>query len=133
MEEVGEENIFIFGLDAKEVQQLRNGKYVAREYYEQDFELKKALDMIRSGFFSPKDPHLYQPIWDELMIHGDRYFVLADYRAFIEMQEEVSRIYRNQPEWISRSICNTAHMGKFSSDRSVLEYARKIWDVKPMV
>jgi starch phosphorylase len=58
--------------------------------------------------------------------------VLADYRAFIEMQEEVSRVYRNQQEWISRSIHNTAHMGKFSSDRSVLEYARKIWDVKPM-
>jgi starch phosphorylase len=132
MEEVGEENIFIFGLNAEEVQHLRNGLYIPREYYEKDFELKKALDMIHSSFFSPKDPHLYKPIWDELIIHGDRYCVLADYRAFIEMQEEVSRVYRNQQEWISRSIHNTAHMGKFSSDRSVLEYARKIWDVKPM-
>ena len=132
MEEVGRENIFIFGLEAEEVEKLRKGGYNPAGYYRKDPELKRALDMIRSGSFVPDEPNLFKPIWDELMNLGDRYLVLADYREFIKAQEEVSRIYHNPEEWTRRSILNTANMGKFSSDRSVLEYARKIWDIKPL-
>lgn len=132
MEEVGRDNIFIFGLDAQEAEQLRKGKYHPWDYYEKDPELKKALDMIRSGYFTPHEPQLFTPIWDELISYGDRYLVLADYRAFIEKQEEISRVYCDQDQWVAHSILNTASMGKFSSDRSVMEYAQKIWDVKPM-
>jgi starch phosphorylase len=130
--EVGRENIFIFGLEAEKVEKLRKGGYDPGEYYRKDPELKKALDMIRSGNFTPNEPDLFKPIWDELIMRGDKYLVLADYRQFITAQEEVNRIYQNPKEWTRRSILNTANMGKFSSDRSVLEYARKIWNVKPL-
>jgi starch phosphorylase len=132
MEEVGRENIFIFGLEAEAVEKLREEGYNPGDYYRKDPELKKALDMIRSGSFTPDEPDLFKPIWDKLIMNGDKYLVLADYRQFIKAQEQVGRVYRNPKEWTRRSILNTANMGKFSSDRSVLEYARKIWDVKPL-
>jgi len=132
MEEVGRENIFIFGLDAETVEKLREEGYNPGDYYRKDPELKKALDMIRFGNFTPDEPDLFKPIWDKLIMDGDKYLVLADYRQFINAQEQVGRVYRNPKEWTRRSILNTANMGKFSSDRSVLEYARKIWDVKPL-
>lgn len=132
MEEVGRQNIFIFGLEAEAVEKLREEGYNPGDYYRKDPELKKALDMIRSGSFTPDEPDLFKPIWDKLIMHGDKYLVLADYRQFIKAQEQVGRVYRNPKEWTRRSILNTANMGKFSSDRSVLEYARKIWDVKPL-
>jgi len=132
MEEVGRENIFIFGLESEAVEKLREEGYNPGDYYRKDPELKKALDMIRSGSFTPDEPDLFKPIWDKLIVNGDKYLVLADYRQFIKSQEQVGRVYRNPKEWTRRSILNTANMGKFSSDRSVLEYARKIWDVKPL-
>ena len=130
--EVGEKNIFIFGLTAQEVETLKRCGYAPRHYYETDPELKAAVDMIRSGAFSPDDCGLFSPIVRELMDYEDRYLVMADYRSYIDAQKETGRVYRDAAEWTRRSIRNTAHMGKFSSDRAVMEYAEKIWGIKPL-
>jgi starch phosphorylase len=132
MEAVGRDNIFIFGLTSEEVTALRAGGYDPRQHCRGDAELQKVLDMIASGVFSPPDPHRFVPIVESLLEHGDYYMVLADYRAFVTAQEEVSHVFQDQDEWARRSIWNTANMGKFSSDRAVMEYARQIWNVQPL-
>ncbi|MFH1998385.1 MAG: glycogen/starch/alpha-glucan phosphorylase [Planctomycetota bacterium] len=132
MEEVGKKNIFIFGLTSDEVELVRSEGYNSHDFYEHDPELKKALDMIQSDFFSPENPGLFLPIWDALLRYGDHFLVLADYRAFVKAQEKVSRAYQDREEWTRKSILNTAQMGKFSSDRAVTEYAEKVWHLKPV-
>jgi glycogen phosphorylase len=132
MEEVGEENIFIFGLTTEQVQMRRNEGYDPRRFYEANEELKQALDMIAGGAFSPGEPSLFAPIVDPLLNQGDFYMLLADYAAYISTQERVSQLYLDKEEWIRRSILNTARMGKFSSDRSVMSYAEDIWGVGPI-
>jgi len=127
--EIGEENMFIFGHTADEILALRHNGYNPWQYYESDWELEKALDMISDNAFSPYTPGLFRPITDALLHHGDHFCVLADYRAYVECQEEVSLLYRDSDEWTRRSILNTARMGKFSSDRAIAEYARDIWRV----
>ena len=136
MEEVGAENIFIFGLTAAQVGDMRARGYNPVSYYENDAELKQALDLIATDYFSPHEPGLFLPVVQGLLSPGpyaDYYMVLADYRAYLTAQREVSRLYLNQAEWIKRSILNTAAMGKFSSDRAVMAYASKIWQVQPLV
>ncbi|MDH5656733.1 MAG: glycogen/starch/alpha-glucan phosphorylase, partial [Spirochaetia bacterium] len=96
-------------------------------FYYNDNELKKAIDMIAMGYFSPDSKDLYKPIVQSLLDHGDHYLVLADYRSYLQAQDAVNELYKNQSEWSKRSILNTANMGKFSSDRAVREYAEKIW------
>jgi len=132
-EEVGKENVFIFGLTSDEVIALRRKGYHPRKYYERDAELKKVLDMIGSGFFSPENPGLFAPILYQLLDQGDYYMLLADYRPYLAAQEDVDRLFSNPQEWIRRSILTTARMSKFSSDRSILEYAAKIWHVNSLV
>ena len=132
MEAVGRENIFIFGLTAEEVIAVRAGGYDPRQYYQNDLELQTALQMIGSGFFSPEQPDLFVPIVQALLDRGDYYMLLADYRPYVNTQEEVSRVFRNQDDWARRSIINTAQMGRFSSDRAVLEYADAVWGVQPL-
>jgi glycogen phosphorylase len=132
LDAVGKENIFIFGLTSDEVVSLRGGGYDPREYYRKDPELQKVLDMIGSGFFSPYDARLFEPIVRTLLDQGDYYMLLADYRSYVTAQEEVSRAYQNVDEWARRSILNTARMGRFSSDRAVMEYAERIWNVQPV-
>jgi starch phosphorylase len=131
MNEVGPENIFIFGLTAEDVMALRGDGYDPRHYYGSDPELQKVLEMIGSGFFSPTEPGLFAPIVSALLDQGDYYMLLADYRPYVAAQEEVGRVFLDPDQWTRRSILNTAHMGKFSSDRSILDYARDIWDVVP--
>jgi glycogen phosphorylase len=133
MEAVGKDNIFIFGLTADQVAEQRRKGYDPREYYRRDEELHQVLDMIASGFFSPREPHLFQSVIQHLLAQGDYYMLLADYRAYLTTQEMVGQLFREPDEWARRSILNTAHMGRFSSDRSVLEYARKIWHVESLV
>jgi glycogen phosphorylase len=133
MEEVGKENIFIFGLKAHEVDSLRAKGYNPWSYYNNDPELKKVMDMIGSGYFSPKDPWLFRPITASLLERGDFYMLLADYRSYITAQEQVGEAFQDRDKWIRKSIINTANMGKFSSDRSVFEYARDIWGIKSSV
>ena len=132
MEEVGRENIFIFGLTAQEVAQLKARGYNPRDYYNGNAELRRVLDMISSGFFCPEAPEMFRPIADSLLNLGDHYMLLADYAAYVACQEEVSALFSNQAEWARRAILNTAGMGKFSSDRTIEEYAREIWGIRPV-
>jgi starch phosphorylase len=130
MEEVGRDNIFIFGLTASEVNALKEKGYNPRDYYARQQELKLAIDMIAGGTFSPAAPDIFKPIVDTLLNQGDRFLVLTDFAAYIACQEEVGRLYLDQDEWARRAILNTAGMGKFSSDRAIAEYASEIWDVQ---
>ena len=128
LEEIGEDNMFVFGRSAEEIAALRRGGYRPREFYDRDPELGRALDMIAGNAFAPESPGLFAPIVDKLL-GADEFCVLADYRAYLDCQETVDRLYRDPDEWTRRAILNTAHMGKFSSDRSVADYARDIWGV----
>jgi starch phosphorylase len=130
-EEVGYENIFIFGLQADEVVKLKKSGYNPREIYEKNEELKRVIDMIASNYFNRNEPGIFKPVVEGLLNY-DYYCLFADYTSYIETQEKVSRLYSNQTEWAKKSILNSARMGKFSSDRSIKEYAEKIWKVKPM-
>jgi starch phosphorylase len=130
-EEVGDENIFIFGLTAEEVTRLRYSGYNPREYFHRNIELRKVIEMIESGFFSPEQPDLFSPIVKSLLDYGDQYMLLADFDSYIKKQEEVSRAYCDQETWITMAILNVARMGKFSSDRTIKEYADGIWGIKP--
>jgi starch phosphorylase len=129
--EIGKDNMFIFGLTAEEIAGLRRDGYNPWHFYEKDPELQTVLRMISQNIFSPGTPGLFTPITDVLLHGGDPFCVLADYRAYLDCQEKASRLYRDPDEWTRRSILNTANMGKFSSDRSVLEYAENIWGVRP--
>jgi starch phosphorylase len=133
MEEVGKDNIFIFGLNTQEVAALKNTGYNPWNYYHANAELKWALDMIASGYFSPEQADRFRPIVDKLTHGGDNYLLLADYEAYIAAQERVEALYRDQQQWIRRAILNVAGMGKFSSDRAIGEYAEKIWGAKPVL
>ncbi|MEI2613528.1 MAG: glycogen/starch/alpha-glucan phosphorylase [Methylotenera sp.] len=131
-EEVGDANIFIFGLTAQQVADVKASAYNPRHYYNQHSELKEVLDMIATGFFSVEEPNRYQAIVDNLLINGDNYLLLADYESYIAMQDEVGRVYQDQEEWSRRAILNVARMAKFSSDRTIGEYAKNIWQVESL-
>jgi starch phosphorylase len=129
-EEVGDDNLFIFGLTATEVNALKP-YYNPWDYYHQHAELRRALDQIRDGFFSPEDPGLFRDIVEALLGNGrDRYLLLADYGAYMACQERVSKTYRRPEEWTKKSIRTVAHMGMFSTDRTIKEYADEIWGLK---
>ncbi len=130
-EEVGDENIFIFGLTTPQVAETKANGYNPRDYYNANPTLKEVLDMIASGFFSVDEPNRYQSIVDNLLNNGDQYLLLADYASYIEAQEKVSKAYKNQDEWMRLAILNVANMAKFSSDRAISEYAKNIWKVSP--
>ena len=130
-EEVGEDNIFIFGLLADEVVELKNKGYNPTKYYESNPELKKVIDMISSDYFSKSEKNIFKPIIDSIL-GKDYYCVLADYKSYIETQDKVAMLYKNSEEWTKKSIINVARVGKFSSDRSIKEYAEKIWKINPV-
>jgi starch phosphorylase len=130
MEEVGPENIFIFGLNAEEVRALK-AHYNPREYVEKDPLLKKALDLIGEGLFNPEEPDLFRPLIAQLLSE-DRYLVLADFEAYHQCQMLVDQTYRKQEIWTQKAIINVAQIGKFSSDRSISEYNRDIWHAQPL-
>jgi len=130
MEEVGEENIFIFGLTTPQVAEVKANGYNPYDYYHSNPELKQVLDMIASGFFSIEEPNRYQPIIDNLLKNGDQYLLLADYASYIETQDRVGKLYQQQDEWTRLAILNVANMAKFSSDRAIGDYAKNIWHVK---
>ena len=126
-EEVGDENIFIFGLKEHEVNELRHG-YNPRVYLEHSKELRDIFHLIDIGFFSPENPGLFKPIYD-MFLNSDNYMVLADFDSYIKCQERVAKTYRDQDKWIEMSILNVARIGKFSSDRTIEQYAKEIWNV----
>ncbi|KAM7109445.1 glycogen phosphorylase, liver form isoform 1-T2 [Ciconia maguari] len=129
-EEAGEENLFIFGMRVEDVTKLDREGYNAQEYYDRLPELKQVIDQIKSGFFSPKEPDLFKDVVNMLFYH-DRFKVFADYEAYVKCQEKVSELYLNSKAWTKMVIRNIAAAGKFSSDRTIKEYARDIWHVEP--
>lgn len=132
LEEVGADNIFIFGLTVEQVHELQSRGYNPWDYYNADSELRAILDWLRSDYFTPDRPGCLDPVVRSLLDHGDPYLVLADYRSYIEAQERVDVAFRDKERWARMAILNTARMGKFSSDRTIREYAEDIWSLKPV-
>ena len=129
--EVGDENMFLFGLRTEDVAKLRP-TYVSKDWYAKDPEIKAALDMIKANVFSLLEPGLFEPILRSLLDYNDYYMLLADLRSYSEAQDRVDAAYRDAKKWNRMSLVNVARSGFFSSDRSVMEYARDIWHVSPV-
>ncbi|MBP9887748.1 MAG: glycogen/starch/alpha-glucan phosphorylase [Leptospiraceae bacterium] len=131
MEEVGEENIYIFGLKAHEVLDIKAKGYHPGEYINRSDELQRILTLIKENFFSMSNANLFRPIYDNL-VHQDNYLLMADFDAYSACQKIISSDFKNQDLWTKKSILNVARIGKFSSDRTIQEYAEQIWNVKPV-
>jgi len=127
-EEVGEDNIFIFGLRANEVAELRAKGYRPRDYLKKNPLLEEVMQLIKMDFFSQCEPRIFKPIYDALLWH-DPFLVFADFEDYIFAQDKVSAAYLDPGAWTRMSIMNTAHSGKFSSDRTIMEYAKDIWKI----
>lgn len=130
-EAVGADNFFLFGLTAEQVMRLKESGYNPRDYYDNNQDLRETLDLIAGGHFSHGDHEIFHPLIDSLLQH-DEYLLLADYQAYVQCQEKVSKLYLDQNSWTKMSILNTARMGMFSSDRSIKEYCDLIWHVDPV-
>ena len=129
-EEAGEENFFLFGLTADQVADTR-GWYNPHWHYENEPEARAALDLIFSNHFSRNEPGAFEPLRDALLTHGDYYMHLADLTSYIQAQQRLGELYRDARGWARKAILNVAGSGKFSSDRTIAEYASDIWEVKP--
>jgi starch phosphorylase len=130
-EQVGDDNIFIFGLRTPEVVALRHGGYQPMRLYESNPRLRTVLDAVAGGAFSPEEPGRYRGLVDSLLWGGDHYLLLADYESYLEAQARVDRLYRDPAAWAACAIANVAGMGAFSSDRTIREYAQRIWHLEP--
>ena len=130
-EAVGPENFFLFGLTAEEVARRKAEGYNPRAIYEANPALRESVDLIGSGFFSNGDRELFRPLVESLL-NRDDYMLFADYQAYVDCQQKVSEAYRDQKNWTRMSILNSARVGRFSSDRSIREYCRDIWNVSPI-
>lgn len=131
-EEVGDDNIFIFGLDVDEVESLKARGYNPYDYYNADPLLKASLDLLVSDEFTPGHPGELKAIYDSLLNGGDPYLVLADFASYAEAQEHINQAYQDKSGWAKKAILNTALTSKFSSDRSIRDYANHIWKIKPI-
>jgi starch phosphorylase len=130
-ESLGDDNIFIFGLTTDELVKLDNQGYQPGRYYETDSRIKRIIDMIANGFFSPEEPSRYRTITDSLL-HVDHFKVLADFDSYMAINDKADKTYQQPSDWNRMAILNTARMGYFSSDRTISEYASKIWQVEPV-
>jgi starch phosphorylase len=129
---VGDDNIFIFGMDSKMVNdQINNGGYSPEELYKNDSQLRLILDQLVNGFFETVDKEEFRDIFNNL-VYSDRYFVLKDYHAYKEIHALANEAYKNKKKWAKMAIVNIGKSGIFSSDRSIQEYATNIWNVKPI-
>jgi starch phosphorylase len=128
---VGHENFFLFGLTAQEVAECKATGYHPRSIYEANPELRETIDLIDSGFFSNGDRELFHPLVESLL-NRDDYLLFADFQSYVDCQQRVSEAYRDQKNWTRMSILNSARVGRFSSDRSIREYCRDVWNVKPV-
>ncbi|EMI5490327.1 glycogen/starch/alpha-glucan family phosphorylase [Providencia stuartii] len=131
-EHVGHENIFIFGHTIEEVKQIKQNYYYPRWYYDNDAELKQVIDQINDGYFKPDAPNFYHDLTNSLLDGGDQYLLFADYRSYINTQEQVNKLYQDPLAWQSKVTQNICNMGFFSSDRTIKEYATQIWNIKPI-
>jgi glycogen phosphorylase len=131
LDEVGDENIYVFGLRVEQVEQMkRDGSYNPRAIYESDPKIKRVFDAFLSDRFSPQEPGLFRWIFDELINRGDRFFHLADLPQYVDVNREVDADFRDLAKWRRMSILNTARSPYFSSDRTIREYAKEIWKIK---
>jgi starch phosphorylase len=131
-DEVGDDNIFIFGLTVEEVEALKAKGYNPYDYYYANEELREAVDWIGSDYFCPNNPGEFTCIRDSFLKGGDPFLCLADYASYIAAQDRVDEAYRDKERWAKMAILNTARVGKFSSDRTIKEYADEIWNLKPV-
>ena len=129
LEEVGPDNIFIFGLTVDEVEALVHRGYHPHDYYLADEELRAVVDWVGSNYFTPDEPGVLQPLQHSLIQGGDPFLCLADFRAYSDSQLKIDLAYRDKARWARMAIMNTARVGKFSSDRTIHEYAREIWNL----
>jgi glycogen phosphorylase len=129
-EEVGAANFFLFGLNAREVEEVKRRGYRARDYYEQNGTLREVIDFIGTGALGRGDAELFRPLVENLLDH-DPFLLLADYQTYLDAQERVSQLWRDRPAWTRMSILNTARMGAFSSDRSIRDYCARVWKIEP--
>lgn len=134
-DEVGEENIIIFGLSSEETARMsREHSYNPWDMYHSDERIRRVMDSLVDGTFAPDNPELFRGVFNSLLgsDRSDEYFVLKDFASYVEAQERLERIYKNKDEWSRMAVINTAKSGKFSSDRTIREYAKEIWNLKPM-
>ena len=129
-QEAGEENFFLFGLTAQQVADSRNW-YNPHWHYDNEPETRAALDLIFSDHFSRHEPGIFEPLRDTLLTHGDYYMHLADLKSYLEADRRLVELYGNPEEWVRKAILNVAGSGKFSSDRTIAQYAGEIWNAKP--
>ena len=129
-QQVGDDNIFIFGMLAHEVAAIRAAGYQPLRIYESQPQLKAVLDSIAGGSFSPDEPARYRPLIDSLLWGGDHYLLLADFEAYVAAQGRVDALYRDPDAWARKAIANVAGMGPFSADRTIRQYAAQIWNVQ---
>jgi starch phosphorylase len=129
-EEAGKENLFLFGLTVEQVQGSQ-AWYNPHWHYEHEPQTKAALDLIFSGYFSRNEPGVFEPLRDTLLTNGDHYMHLADLTSYIQAQDRLGELYSNPSEWARKAILNVASSGKFSSDRTIHEYANEIWKADP--
>lgn len=132
LEEVGKDNIFIFGLTVEEVEALRAKGYNPYKYYYRNNELRNIVDWLGSDSFTPNEPGVLAALRHSLLDGGDPFLVLADYETYVAKQEEVDQAFRDQKTWAKMAIMNTARVGKFSSDRTIHQYAREVWNLEPV-
>jgi starch phosphorylase len=125
----GEDNFFLFGLTAEQVQNSR-GWYDPRWHVEHEPETRRAIELIRSGAFDGDERGVFGPIVEALVAHGDHYMHLADLSSYVRVQEQASELYKQPGAWARKAILNVAYSGKFSSDRTIAEYARGIWNAQ---
>jgi starch phosphorylase len=130
-EEVGAENFFLFGLDAAEVAATRARGYNPHGWYEGNAALREVIDQLADGVFSAGDRELFRPLVEHLLQRDD-YLLLADYQSYVDAQDRVAAVYCDHERWTEMAILNVARMGKFSSDRSISDYCREIWQTGPV-
>ena len=139
VEEVGEENAFIFGLSSDEVINYENhGEFNPMDIFNNDADIRKVLMQLINGFYAPDDPERFRPIYDSLLNtnvsdKADRYFILKDFKSYAEAQKKVSEKYKNEKEWAKSAILNVSNVGKFSSDRTIQDYVDDIWKLEKVV
>jgi starch phosphorylase len=131
-EEVGDDNIFIFGLTVEQVTDLKAKGYNPWEYYWGNEALRNTIDWIGSDYFTGHASD-FKPLRDSLLEHGDPYLCLADYQMYVDAQAKVDATYKNQDRWVKMAVLNTARVGKFSSDRTILEYAKHVWKLPQVI
>jgi glycogen phosphorylase len=130
-EEAGEENFFLFGLSARQVADSRSW-YNPHWHYDNEPETKAALDLITADYFSRNEPGIFAPLLDALLWHGDHYMHLADLTSYLAADRALCALYADGDGWARKAILNVAGSGKFSSDRTIAQYAAEIWNAKPL-